>query len=102
MGKKTNKEHRKGLITAKLIFFDWGWRENVIYKIQAKQNNKEKGLLMIEAIRNYFSINGRDEKKSEEVRIKKEVEKINWTRDEKGKIISPFSKKAKEMKDERE
>ena len=84
-----NKEHRKGLITAKLVIYDWGWRENVLYRITAKQNDKKKGLRMIQAIKNYFGINSGDE----EIIIKKEIEKIKWTRDERGNIISPFSKK---------
>lgn len=96
-GKK--KEHKKSFVSAKLIFYDWGWRENVIYRLKASCSDKQKGILMINAIRNYFGISNADENKGEEVRIEREIramQPINWTRDEKGKIISRFSKKLKE------
>ena len=96
---KQKKEHRKSFVSAKLIFYDWGWRENVIYRLNASCSDKNKGLLMINAIKNYFGINNADENKDEEVRIEKEfraIEPINWTRDAKGNIISKFSKKLKE------
>jgi hypothetical protein len=99
---KTHKGNRKSFVTAKLIFYDWGWRENVIYRVKASCNDKKKGFLMIEAIRNYFGINNIDVGEEEEIRIKREVRAVNqakpfkWTRDEKGKLISPYSKKLKE------
>jgi hypothetical protein len=96
---KIKKEHRKSFVSAKLIFYDWGWRENVIYRVKASCNEKNKGLLMIDAIRNYFGINNMDEKEHEEIKIKREVraiQPIKWTRDEKGQIVSRFAKKLKE------
>ncbi len=91
-----SKEHKKPFATAKLIFYDWGWRENIIYRVTARCNEKGKGLLMLSAIRNYFGISSADEKKDEEVKIKREVEEIKWKRDERGQIVSPFSKKLKD------
>lgn len=96
---KGQKEHRKSFVSAKLIFYDWGWRENVIYRVKASCSEKQKGLLMIDAIKNYFGINNYEEKEYEEIKIKKEfraIDPINWTRDEKGRIISRFSKNLKE------
>ena len=96
-GKK--KEHRKSFVSAKLIFYDWGWRENVIYRLKASCSDKQKGLLMVAAIRNYFGISNSDEKE-EEVRIQKEfraIPPIDWTRNKKGQIISKFSKNLKEQ-----
>ncbi len=98
---KPKKEHRKSFVTAKLIFYDWGWRENVIYRVKASCNEKNKGLLMIDAIKNYFGISNADENKDEEIRIKRErefraIQPIKWTRDKKGKIISRFSRELKE------
>ena len=98
---KIKKDHKKPFLTAKLIFYDWGWRENVIYRIKSSCNDKEKGLLMIDSIRNYFGINNADENEYEEIRIKREVramQPIEWTKDKKGRIISPFSNKSKEDK----
>lgn len=99
---KIKKEHRKSFVSARLVFYDWGWKENIIYRVKSSCSDKNKGLLMIDAIRNYFGINNEDEKEYEEVRIEREVraiqptEPINWTKDAKGNIISPFSKKLKE------
>lgn len=96
---KIKKEHRKPFVTAKLIFYDWGWRENVIYRVKASCSEKNKGLLMIDAIRNYFGISNREENEYEEIKIKREIraiKPIKWARDEKGNIISPFSRKPKE------
>ena len=91
-----SKEHKKPFATAKLIFYDWGWRENVIYRLTAGCNEKNRGLLMIAAIKNYFGISSADEKKDEEIRIKREIRAIRpikFTRDEKGNLASPFRSK---------
>lgn len=93
-----NKEHKKPFATAKLIFYDWGWRENIIYRLSARCNEKGKGLMMINAIKNYFGISDSDERKDEEIRIRREVRAIRpikFTRDEKGNLASPFRTKKK-------
>ncbi|KKM68578.1 hypothetical protein LCGC14_1459530 [marine sediment metagenome] len=104
---KNKKEHRKGYLTAKLVFFDYGWRDNIVYNAMAKQHEKEKGLAMVERLKNLFNINLFDEeefrKKMIQMQVEaftpteypKERELVKWTRDEKGKIVSPFSKKDK-------
>jgi len=92
-----SKEHKKPFATAKLIFYDWGWRENVIYRLTAGCNEKNRGLLMIAAIKNYFGISSADEKKDEEIRIRREIRKVEWKRDSAGRIVSPFRSK-KEIK----
>lgn len=87
------KQIRKGFLTAKLTFFDWGWADNVVYRVRGKTNEKDKGLLMIDKIKEFFGIQNTDIKDSESKRIKDEIKRINWTRDEKGRITSPFNKK---------
>lgn len=93
--KKQKKERKKSSVTAKLIFYDYGWREKVIYRFQSSCTNKKNGFMMLEAIRNYFGITDSDEKNNKLI-IEREVTPIKWTRDESGKIVSPFSKSLKE------
>ncbi len=102
---KDKKEHKKGYLTAKLTFFDWGWRDNVVYNARATQNEKEKGLAMLEKLKNFFGVNRFDEEefKKKMIEMQKEAftpteytkgrKPVKWTRDEKGKIVSPFDKK---------
>ncbi len=111
---KQKKINRKPFITAKLILFDWGWRDNILYSSVAKSNEKSKGLAMVERLKNLFNINHHDEKQFREKMIEmhtkaftpteysKGKEPIRWTRNERGQIISPFDKKIKkEVKDGR-
>ena len=102
---KNKKEHRKGYLTAKLTLFDYGWRDNIVYNAIAKQHEKEKGLAMVERLKNLFNINRFDEEEFKKRMIEMQVEAftpteypkgrqpVKWTKDERGKIISPFSKK---------
>ena len=93
------KEHRKSFVSAKLVFYDWGWRENVIYKLNSSCSDKKKGILMINAIRNYFGISKNDIDNDEKLEITREFrnkEPINWTRGAKGQIVSRFAKNLKE------
>ena len=90
---KPKKQIRKGVLTAKLTFFDWGWADNIIYTQKARVNEKVKGMQMISKIKHFFGITNNDIKEDEERTIKYEIEKIEWTRDEKGNIISPFRSK---------
>lgn len=90
---KPKKQIRKGVLTAKLTFFDWGWEDNIIYRQKARVNEKEKGIQMISKIKEFFGITNDNIKENEKLSIKHEVEKIKWTRDERGQIISPFDKK---------
>lgn len=99
---KVKKQIRKGFLTAKLTFFDWGWADNVVYRITGKTNEKEKGLLMIQKIKEFFGVRNNEIEDSEVKRIKDEIKRIIWTRDEKGRIISPFDKKIKDEKKELE
>lgn len=92
MSKNIKKDHRKSYVTAKLVFFDWGWADNIIYKLRGKTTEKNKGLMMIQKIKEFFSINGKEIKEHEEKENKKEVNRIKWTRDEEGNIISPFDR----------
>ena len=90
---KKNVETRKNYVTAKLIFYDWGWAENIIYRIRGKVSEKNKGLEMINKIKEFFGIHNKDIEEHESKVIDDEIKKINWTRDEEGKIISPFRSK---------
>ena len=86
---------RKNLLTAKLTIFDWGWADNIIYNLRARTSEKTKGIMMLEKIKEIFGINDYDVYNHEENEIKaqQKIQKIEWTRDEDGRIISPFKKK---------
>ena len=87
---KKKFENRKNYITAKLTFFDWGWADNVIYRIKANVNEKDKGLDMINKIKEFFGIKNIDINEYEVKITNDEIDRIKWTRDERGNIISPF------------
>ena len=93
---KQKKQIRKGVLTAKLTFFDWGWADNIVYTHKAKINEKLKGIQMISQIKYFFGITNKDIKESEEITIRHEIEKIEWSRDEEGKIVSPFRTRREE------
>lgn len=89
---KPKKVFRKGNITAKLIFYDWGWRENIIYSVTARETEKEKGLMMVSRLKELFGISKKDEDEFK-IKIFREFrEPIIWKRDDKGQIVSPFKK----------
>ncbi len=90
---KDKKENSKNYITAKLAFFDYGWAEKVIYRIKAKTTEKYKGFLMIDKIKDFFGITNKEIKGFEKKEIKDETKRIEWTRDEEGKIVSPYRSK---------
>ena len=90
-------------VIVKLTAFESFRKENPIYRCQANSNDKEKGNMMIRYLKDLFNISAIDKQNH----FKKEVEeqkklipksKIEWTRDEDGKIISPFSAKLKRKK----
>ena len=100
MSNKTLKESRKGYLTAKLSIFDWGWAENILFKLKAKQSEKNKGLIMIQKLKELFGISNHDIQLHERKIINDEVRKITFTRDvftrdERGNIVSPFRSKRK-------
>ncbi len=97
-------------VIVKLTAFESFRKENPIYRCQSNSNDKNKGNMMIKYLKDLFNIGAIDEQEY----FKKEVEeqkklisnknfgstKIDWTRDEKGNIISPFSAKLKSDKGE--
>ena len=97
-------------VIVKLTAFESFRKENPIYRCQANSNDKKKGSMMIQYLKDLFNIGSTDEQKH----FKNEVEeqkklisnknfgstKIDWTRDEDGNIISPFSAKLKKKKEE--
>lgn len=100
MGKRSNRR----TLRAKLSF-DEGFAENPIYTIKAFTNEKDKGIYMLKLIEDNFLISFADRilhDKIEMKSIENETNKfkesddgksVTWTRNEKGNIISPFSKK---------
>lgn len=100
MTKHSKKIVKKGDLTAKLTFFDWGWADNVVFSVKAKVSEKYKGLQMIERIKMFFGISNKEIVRNEEDNLKTEIaeikgnkSKIKWTRDEEGNITSPFKSK---------
>ncbi len=111
-----NRKNRfvpKSRLRAKLTF-DEGMAEYPVYSIKAFTNEKEKGINMLKLIEDNFEIS--DEDRRDYIRRKLEewdkdsmkptdypkgfrTEPFKWTKDERGNIISPFSDKAKELKE---
>ncbi len=91
-----NKPTRKAYLTAKLTIWDWGWADEIVTKIVGTAMQKERGLMMIERIKDCFSISNKDIREDEQKEMYAEANRIQWTRDEKGNIISPFSKRARD------
>ena len=87
---KQKKEIKKGVLTAKLTFFDWGWADNIIYRIKGKVTEKNKGLDMISKIKEFFGIQDNDIMNHDREVRDEEMARIKWTRDDKGNIVSPF------------
>lgn len=90
------------------LSFDEGFRERPLYAIKAKVTEKDKGIDMIELIKQHFNISQKDEKEAFEkkmeffradfprpTKIPKEIkqQRIKWTRDNKGRVVSPFRAK---------
>ena len=74
------------------LSIDEGYSEDPIYRIISKVTEKEKGLSMMDLIQKIFNISEWErtqyiKKVLEEFRDKN---KINFTRDERGNICSPF------------
>ncbi len=98
------KEYRSHKLNVRLSFNE-GYAELPIYSIKASTSEKEKGFDMIHLICDNFNINIRQydsylEEKNK--KLMKEVngfenkpftEKVHWTKDEQGNIISPFKTK---------
>ena len=113
--RKIKKINRKPNVTAKLTFFDFGWRDNIIYSVKATSKEKSKGLMMLEKLNDFFNFSKQDQedfkKKMIEMQIKaftptKYFEQVKplkkFERDERGRIISPFSIKKDEQKEDTE
>lgn len=96
MSNDDKKVNRKNFLTAKLMIYDWGWADKVLYRIKARANEKGKGVMMLEKIKEIFGINENDIYRYEERELEtlRNIEKpVKWARDERGNIISPFRKK---------
>jgi len=116
--RKRNPLHFLRNLRAKLTFDD-GFAENPIDKIIANTTEKNKGIMMLERIENRFNISDKDRREAiertlvemdnreevtftptvitEEIKKRQLKEPPQWTRDEKGNIVSPFkSRKWKE------
>ncbi len=86
-----------GRTIAKLTVFDEDKKESPFYRAQAHPHEKSKGFLMIDYLKTFFGIGSYDLERRFKREIKKQS-KIKWTRDEKGRIISPFSPLARAQK----
>ncbi len=97
----------KNILKARLSFND-GYAERPLYSIKANTNEKEKGINMVELIKDNFNITQSDIKEFQKIQFNElssdfeELEKkmvdrkpIKWERDERGNIISPFGNKAR-------
>ena len=117
-GKYWRKNRKEGSMIATLNFLEYSPFPKVLYGIKSNTNEKDKGMLMIDAIQHNFSIDDIDmdqfrmelkkkeekdfaelniiaiEEKKEEVKKKGlKDEQPKFKRDEKGNIISPFATK---------
>lgn len=105
---KTRKivtDENRSEILAKLAFSDlksWG---EVFDRLKGKCSEKDIGLMMIQKIKERFDLTDAEikdmlvdflKKEADEQRGIKDDRTVKWTRDEKGRIISPFSKKKAE------
>jgi len=105
---KTLYESRSEII-ATLTFNDWKYGHSIIDRIRGKVTEKNKGLIMLDKLESYFGINDFDKndfrkkmkekeekdfddmiKQANERKLLFKTEPVKWTRDEKGRIISPF------------
>ena len=90
MSKENGNGWKKPYSVAKLTIFDGGWGDKVLYKERTKSIEKDKGVHMIQKIMDLFGISFNYLKNKSEESIRAEIQKIKWTRDEDGRIISPF------------
>ena len=81
--KNNKKVYRRGSLTAKLTVYDWGWRDNILYSSKGNQNEKEKGLMMIEKLMEVFGITVHDLQK-----FKRRT--LRFFREKSTKVPSPF------------
>ncbi len=106
--KRRHKVNNMGEIIASLNFSEYTPFPKHLYGIKALIQDKDKGINMIQTIMERFYISDFDiedwrrQMKEKEKENFKEMEedakkwngnKIDWTRDEKGNIISPFKSK---------
>ena len=86
---------------ASLTFHNWFGE--IMDRIKCKTTEKDKGIIMLNKIEGYFNIGPldrqvfREKLREREIKDFEEMEKqaderrkVEWTRDEKGKIVSPF------------
>ncbi len=121
MGNHKKNNPRLGSTRAKLTFDD-GFAEKPTHRIIGFTTEKDKGISMLELIQNKFNISEYEFKEAfkkklsewqkefqEPTEYKKTYpkkfslkdEKPQFTRDERGQIISPFGEKAKELRDDK-
>lgn len=96
MSDKDKKIVRKNFLTAKLMVYDWGWADKIMYRLIGKTNEKHKGIMMLKKIREIFGITEHDilNYEEREVETMRNIPKpVKWSRDERGNITSPFRKK---------
>jgi phage repressor protein C with HTH and peptisase S24 domain len=110
---RNNKRRKKTNHSFKLrarLSFDEGFAEKPVYTVKAFTTEKDKGIRMIELIRDNFNINKFEMNKLFRQRMEKlnedamtpttykafsKTKPIKWTRDERGNLASPFRSKKK-------
>lgn len=93
MKKNFKKVNRKNYLTAKLTIYEWGWADKIIYRMKVKDTDKSKGLLMLDKLMSFFGISRKDMDDFKDKEVEEQSKVIKWTRDEEGKIVSPFRSK---------
>ncbi len=106
MGNKGKQRHGVPSEIARLDFHDW--HGNLIDRTKGKVTEKDKGVMMIEKISNNFGVS-LDFVRREIERLNREAMtetivpdemkdgQVQWERDERGNIVSPF--KSRKWKD---
>jgi len=90
-----NKKTRNGQPSdiATLTFHDW--YGNKVDKVKGKTTEKNKGIIMLKKIKDQFSIDDIDICQFDYMELEEQKKmfdnSVQWTRDEKGNITSPFS-----------
>lgn len=95
---KKNKRNRGGAFADSVRVDIHDFLGRLIDRTKCKTTEKGKGLVILEKLEGNFQISEKDRWEFREKMFKEQCEffnedkeKISWTRDSKGRIISPFS-----------
>ncbi len=101
-GKERKRRYSEGVVLAKLTFSDATNYPTPFDKMVGRTSEKTKGAMMVKKIKDMFSLSDIQIRHIVEQEARREIEEhrgiwretnaVQWTRDEKGNIVSPFSK----------